>query len=306
MNERWLGPLRLVVGAPAGWAVRAPPEPLLPAFCEPPPGPAAPTPAATIHLELHPGERAGSGVWEELVVTAGWVLHGQDLHGQESSLRWTLPEQDGSWFWRVTIGPSGHQIEVGARLVDESARTLLDPVSYPLDQIIAIHELGPLGGLLLHAAGFARDGRAVVAAGVSGAGKTTLSRLLRTHAPELLGLSDDRVIVAPTSAVGDSGDHWEAWGTPWAGEGRIAAAATAELGALVVLRHAQSETLTPLSPTAAFERLLPATSIPWYSPALADRALANLEDLVRAVPAWELAFRPLPEAAELVLGLVEK
>lgn len=301
MNERWFGPLRLKVEPPAGWTVAAPNDPLLRPFCAPPPAPSSPSPAATVHLELHPGERAERGVWEELVVTAGWVLHGQG-----SSLRWTLPEQDGSWFWRVTIGPSGHLVEIGPRLVDEATRALIDPVSYPLDQIIAIHELGPLGGLLLHAAGFARDGRAVVAAGVSGAGKTTLSRLLRTHAPELLGLSDDRVIVAPTSAVGDSGDHWEAWGTPWAGEGRIAAAATAELGALVVLRHAQSETLTPLSPTAAFERLLPATSIPWYSPALADRALANLEDLVRAVPAWELAFRPLPEAAELVLGLVEK
>lgn len=262
---------------PPGWALQR----ALPAL--PPPSEPAPL-TLTLRLRREP---PSAPPLPRLAETSGWVLE-----GDEETFRWTLPDAHGGWFWRLTCAPDRRDVELGPELVDRGARRFVDPVTYPLDQIVVIHHLHQLDGLLLHAAGIARGGSAVAAVGVSGAGKSTVARLLRTVRPELAGLSDDRVIAAPRTP--GPGAEWDAWGTPWAGEGRIASHERARLSALVLLRHADARALRPLEPDDALARIVPAVSIPWYSPPLAERALQTLAELVAAVPVWELAFRPLP------------
>jgi hypothetical protein len=65
------------------------------------------------------------------------------------------------------------------------------------------------GGLLVHAAGAVRNGRAFLFAGVSGAGKTTISRLAP---PDVILLTDE------ISYLRREGDGYVAFGTPFAGE----------------------------------------------------------------------------------------
>ena len=65
------------------------------------------------------------------------------------------------------------------------------------------------GGLLVHAASAVRGGRAFLFAGVSGAGKTTISRL----APPDVTLLTDEI-----SYLRREGDGYAAFGTPFAGE----------------------------------------------------------------------------------------
>ncbi len=65
------------------------------------------------------------------------------------------------------------------------------------------------GGFLLHAASAVRNGKAFVFAGVSGAGKTTLSRL----AP-----ADADVLSDEISYVRKEAGGYYAYGTPFAGE----------------------------------------------------------------------------------------
>jgi hypothetical protein len=291
--------VHLGIEGPAGWTLRRAADPQIEPFRRPPSAEAGGL-SLTVSLDI---EARSGPPGHDLAVTTGWRL---ERVGER--LRWTLPDGQGGWFWRLTSDAEGAAsdrvgVELGPVLVDAGTRGLVDPVTYPLDQIIVIHHLHRLGGLLLHAAGVAQDGRGVVVAGVSGAGKTTVSRLLRQVRPELAGLSDDRVIVTPGGAGGKAG--WYAWGTPWAGEGRIASPARARLAALVLLRHADAESLRPLSPGAALERLLPAVSVPWYSPPLAELALAALERLLTEVPAWELAFRPIPQAVTPLVELLD-
>jgi hypothetical protein len=144
-------------------------------------------------------------------------------------------------------------------------------------------------------------------AGVSGAGKTTISRLLSETDPSLLGLSDDRIIVgrplAPSTAHHQ--DEWWAWGTPWAGEGRVASSDGAPLAGLVLMEHHHAESLDALGRDEALRRILPAASVPWYDPALASRVLDTLGVFLSQVPAYLLRFRPNRDAAALLVELLE-
>lgn len=170
---------------------------------------------------------------------------------------------------------------------------MVNPIRYPLDQILTMTFLARKEGVIVHAAGFHREGVGAFFAGVSGAGKSTLTELL-AGAPDLAPLSDDRVIVRR------SGDGARVFGTPWPGEAGVAANRHAGLGAMVMLRQAKRNRVRELSPREALERLLPTVSILWYDEELTTAALAWIDELLREVPAYELSFRRDAGVAETV------
>src|SRR5213594_3121258 len=84
---------------------------------------------------------------------------------------------------------------------------------YSIDAVLRIvHSLvlAGQGGMLVHAASAVRNGRAFLFAGVSGAGKTTISRLAPTDA---VLLTDEISYLRRDGAAG-----YTAYGTPFAGE----------------------------------------------------------------------------------------
>ncbi len=170
---------------------------------------------------------------------------------------------------------------------------MVNPIRYPLDQILTMTFLAPKKGVIVHAAGFHREGVGAFFAGVSGAGKSTLTELL-AGAPDLAPLSDDRVIVRR------SVNGARVFGTPWPGEADVAANHHAKLGAMVILRQANQNGFRELSPGQALERLLPTVSILWYDEELTTAALAWIDELLREVPAYELSFRRDGGVAETV------
>ena len=240
------------------------------------------------------------------LATTGWKLETNNAGGA----RWTLPDRDGSFLWRATVTAGETRITAGPRLVDHDRRLVSTPLRYPLDQLLSIHTLAPLDGMVVHSAGWAHGGRAIVVAGVSGAGKTTVSRLMRAADGELLGLSDDRILVARppgnltprTSNPGERG--WRAWGTPWAGEGLVASSDSADLGAIGLLEHAGREPLKLLPKDEALRRILPTVSVPWYDPGRAAQVLETLGAMLAEVPAYLLRFRPNQGAASLLVQLL--
>ena len=86
------------------------------------------------------------------------------------------------------------------------------PNPYAIDTVLRITHslvLAEQGGFLVHAASAIRNGAAYLFAGVSGAGKTTMSRL----APH-----DATVLTDEISYIRKFGDGYRAYGTPFAGE----------------------------------------------------------------------------------------
>src|SRR5690606_2367179 len=89
--------------------------------------------------------------------------------------------------------PAASSEPVRARFrVGDSANSLEAAI-----RIAASIALPRRGGVIVHASAVAARGRAWIFAGVSGAGKSTIARLLSGASPELVALADELVILAP-------------------------------------------------------------------------------------------------------------
>src|ERR1700730_6275111 len=101
---------------------------------------------------------------------------------------------------------------------------------YSIDSVLRIVHtlvLAREGGFLLHAGSGVRNGRAFLFSGVSGAGKTTITRLAP---PDVTRLTDE------VSYVRKEADGYHAYGTPFAGElGKVGENVRAPLAAVYLL-----------------------------------------------------------------------
>jgi hypothetical protein len=167
-------------------------------------------------------------------------------------------------------------------------------LEYPLDELLFQHRLAREGALEVHACGVDWQGRAVVLCGQSGAGKSTTARLWQRHARRTSVLSDDRIILRPSSRGA------RAWGTPWHGDGGFASPGSRPLAALFFLRHARRTTVRLLGRAEAAARLLARGFPPPWDAVAMTRALETCATVTAGVPAYELAFRPDRTAVQAV------
>jgi len=184
-----------------------------------------------------------------------------------------------------------------ALLADDHGEPILaDPFRYPLDQIVLVRLLADRG-LLLHAAGAVRQGRSLIFPGVSGAGKTTISRILERE--DFTLLSDDRIVVRREAG------GFSAWGTPWPGEGGYARNEHAPLAGVCFLKKGSAHGLRRFAPQEALPHMLRVASVPWYDPDAVEGPLECIDALLKGVPVYELTFRPEAGAASSIAQLME-
>jgi hypothetical protein len=135
----------------------------------------------------------------------------------------------------------------------------VNPLEYPLDELLWIHRLSMGEGVEVHGCGvIAPDGRGLLLAGHSGAGKSTSSRLWSRHEGARV-LSDDRIILRR-----ERGLIWM-YGTPWHGDAGIAEADRAPLDGIFVLAHGDRNKVRPLSRTSASAELFARSFVPHHS-----------------------------------------
>lgn len=214
---------------------------------------------------------------------------------------WSIYKGEGRYFWvdmasevhcipsRVASfrrNPGRVTIFCRERFLSEgnSSTSIDNPVFYPLDQVLVMYALAEREGAIMHACGLELGAGSFLFPGKSGAGKTTISRLLGSRGHPML--SDDRVVVRKIDGA------FHAYGTPWAGEGRIAENRRVPLKGMLFLRKSDQNRIEKISPIDAFHRLMPVTSIPWFDADVLPFSLAFCEDLITRVPAYDLHFRP--------------
>lgn len=192
-------------------------------------------------------------------------------------------------------GAAEGEVVLDAESLPESGT--VDPLEFPLDELLFLTLLGRSGGAELHACGVkAPDGRGFLFTGHSGDGKTTMARLWEA-VPGAIVLSDDRIVVRP----GLDGT-WEMHGTPWHGEAELAAKARAEVAGAFVLDRGDRTVASPLRRTAAVAALLARSFPPFHAPGAMDGVLELLDRLVRDVAVERLEVRPGAGAIEAVLS----
>ena len=135
-----------------------------------------------------------------------------------------------------------------------------------------------------------KDGRGRVFTGRSGAGKSTISALLRDAGWRIL--NDDRVVVFRR------GGEWRVAGTPWHGSGRFAEAAEVPLDGIHFLGKSAECRSEDLSAAQARLALLDVAAVPWFEETWAQGILDGLDRLTREVEIARFHFPKTPQAAQ--------
>jgi hypothetical protein len=166
---------------------------------------------------------------------------------------------------------------------------------YGIDAVLRIvHSLvlAKQGGFLLHSASTIRNGKAFLFAGVSGAGKTTISGLLPADA---ILLTDE------ISYVRKSDNGYLAFGTPFTGElARVGKNVSAPIAALYLLAKGSENRIDPVEPAEAVRSLLSNVLFFAADEELVQAIFNSAFEFVNRVPVSRLTFVPDARVWELI------
>jgi hypothetical protein len=158
---------------------------------------------------------------------------------------------------------------------------------YSIDTVLRITHsliLATEGGFLVHAASAIRNGRSYLFAGISGAGKTTLTRC----AP-----SDVTVLTDEISYVRRSGSTYRAYGTPFAGElARSGENTSAPVDTLFLLEKGPNNRIETISAKDAAQALMRHILFFAHESELVERVFDSVLEFVSVVKVRRLVFTP--------------
>ena len=224
--------------------------------------------------------------------TPGFVDPGADLRVTQRSGKWALERGDFSAEWE----PSRRIGRI---------RQFANP--YSIDAVLRIVHtlvLAQEGGFLLHAASAIRNGKAFLFAGVSGAGKTTISRL----APSDVTLLTDEisyvrqdVLEGAEEGLPKQNHGYVAYGTPFTGElAKLGENVSAPISALYLLSQGPENRIDPIAPGHAVRELLANVLFFAEDQELVQRAFHAACEFVSRVPVSRLTFVPDTRVWEMI------
>jgi hypothetical protein len=149
-------------------------------------------------------------------------------------------------------------------------------------------------GAIIHACGILRKETGILLVGESGAGKSTIARLLsKEEGFEVL--SDDRVIVRKESGA------LRIYGTPWHGDSAFGSPKGVKLERVLFLKHGSTNSITKAEGIEPLSKLLTCSFPPYWDSKGMQFTLEFLADLTAKVPCYELNFRPDRSIVEFVI-----
>jgi len=171
---------------------------------------------------------------------------------------------------------------------------------YSIDAVLRIVHtlvLARQGGFLLHSASAIRNGKAFLFAGVSEAGKTTISRLAP---PDVTLLTDEISYVRKQDARTEDGGYI-AYGTPFTGElAKLGENVSAPVAALYLLAKGAENRIDPIPPAEAARSLLANLLFFAEDEELVQATFHSAFEFVSRVPVSRLTFVPDARVWELI------
>jgi hypothetical protein len=192
--------------------------------------------------------------------------------------------------WTLERGDFRAQWEPASRT--GSIRQTANP--YSIDAVLRIVHtlvLARQGGFLLHSASAIRNGKAFLFAGVSEAGKTTISRL----APPDATLLTDEISYVRKQDARKQGAGYIAYGTPFTGElAKLGENVSAPIAALYLLAKGSENRIDPIPPGEAARSLLANLLFFAEDEELVQSTFHSALEFVSRVPVSRLTLCPMP------------
>jgi hypothetical protein len=171
---------------------------------------------------------------------------------------------------------------------------------YSIDAVLRIVHtlvLARQGGFLLHSASAIRNGKAFLFAGVSGAGKTTISRLAPTDAT----LLTDEISYVRRVQISTKSEGYVAFGTPFTGElAKLGENTSAPVAALYLLAQGPENRIDPVAAADAGRELLANMLFFAEDQEMVHCVFQAACDFVHRVPVYRLTFLPDARVWEMI------
>ncbi len=247
----------------------------------------------------------------DVIIRSSWCVLCPECDGRlifDSGDLWKLFQQNDSFIFQFTspaFGPTPYKVAAFDRDFRTGTVFLhrpyfdpakpVNPLQYPLDELLVLSLLSRCGDIAVHACGVVdAGGNGYLFAGASGAGKTTMARLWQ-RMPGVV-LNDERIIVRRSE-----GRFWM-YGTPWHGEGEFAVAARAPLTRVFFLHHDSNKTVRSVSGIEAALLLFSCIFPAFHDRHSLELTLRTLDQIVSAVPIAELGVVPDAEMVSFILS----
>ncbi|MFC1948181.1 hypothetical protein ACFLXY_09710 [Chloroflexota bacterium] len=225
-----------------------------------------------------------------------------------SGITWSLYDWQNRYVFKITspaVKPNLYKMAIFERDFSQGDvyiriypdRGIFDPLEYPLDELLFINYLAQGKGIDIHGCGIILDYQGFAFVGVSGSGKSTISRLWGERDVKIL--SDDRLIVR----MHDDG-LW-VHGTPWHGDAYAALPNKAPLRSIYFLKQDKSNNIISLPPLEVAERLIVRSFPTFYNKQGMEYTLDLINNIATSVPGFELQFTPDESAINTVLNHVK-
>lgn len=215
-----------------------------------------------------------AAVFDVDIVRPQRISDEEDLSVRLEAGRWLMERGDFRAVWDPATGHGTIRQSANPYSIDAAFR------------IVHSLLLARQGGLLVHAASAVRNGRAFLFAGISTAGKTTISRLAP---PDAVLLTDEISYLRRDT----DGNGYTAFGTPFAGElAKPGANIRAPLGGLFLLAKGPENIIEPVGPAEAIRGVMESILFFAHDADLVHRVFDSAFDLVSKVPVQRLTFYP--------------
>lgn len=202
------------------------------------------------------------------------------------------------WVARIDSEENRITIFCNPEIIEKTENRLIyNPVSYPLDQVLLMNFLASHQGTIIHSAGWCLEEEGYIFAGISGAGKSTISNLIVKETGATF-LSDDRIVVRRI------GDDFLMYGTPWPGDAGYALNESVPLKGIFFLSKGAENNIRKLNPSDSIARLMPVVSIPWYDREKVELMIDFCDIIMDGIPMYELTFVPGKAAVDMLVKFV--
>lgn len=224
------------------------------------------------------------------VVDGEIVSHYYTLNKSQDEFFVKSGQEDGKAPVKYLISDTSYQ-NWKVYVAEDKNGCLLDPLRFPVGPIIYYYGLSSKKNLLLHASGIHFNDKGFVFTGMSGVGKTTISRLWIDSGGEII--NDDRLIIDVNTNNGIA-----MYNSPMAYPQENN---SSPLHAAFLLKQAKTNYLKQLPKSLAYAKLTSLCIQHDHDKILINNMMESLQVLINKIPVYELGFLPHKSAVECVL-----
>jgi hypothetical protein len=233
-------------------------------------------------------------------------------HFQDGSENWRLLKKGNTYVYKSPLEDKKQVIlvnetfdRVKAYLLPKKDKGFVwntTDIIYDFLQVLLINYFAQKNeGIFTHSIGIKDlDGKGLLFAGKSSAGKSTTARLWHKHSKAMV-LNDDRIIVRKNR------DRFFIYGCPWHGDFSdylVSRIESAPLKKLFFIYHAPKNIVREISRKKAFNLLYPALFPTFWDKKCLENIVSFCQDLIKNVPCYSLGFVNDKRVIEFVKKIV--